>query len=286
LDTFDRIHILHRCINILFQKKEKFKNFKIIKNKKGVFKKMVSNFGEALGGSIIMPFTVFKGFLIGIILSIIAGLVGVIASKNMSLGILVAIISILLNIIVMGFVLRCSKNALKKNFKLPQWIDWGKLFVNGLLGAVISLIYMLPAFIFIILGILIGVGTAAGTTALTGADPASLMAALIAGGPAFIIGLILFALAIYVYPSAMITFTINYNFLDAFKFKNVFKQAFRGNYFLMWIVIGIYILVISFVISLIPYVGSGIANFITTVTLLTAFGGIYQIPSIKRGVKK
>ena len=64
--------------------------------------------------------------------------------KKLIIGLIIGIIPIV-NFIATGYHLECAKTAMNKKFKLPDWKNFGKLFVNGFLASVITFIYLLPA---------------------------------------------------------------------------------------------------------------------------------------------
>lgn len=67
---------------------------------------------------------------------------------------LIPLVNIITGLFAYGYGLLCAKTAKEK--KLPEWKNWGDLFVKGLLAAIIGIIYFIPA---AIVGALVG-GTA------------------------------------------------------------------------------------------------------------------------------
>ncbi|MCD4666469.1 DUF4013 domain-containing protein [archaeon] len=209
------------------------------------------NYGEAFK----RPFTNFTKLIIGILLSIVP----------------------IVNFFALGYELEAGKTAMKRNFKLPEWNMWGKYFLRGLLYFVITIIYMIPALIVI----LIAAGTAAfsGLTAYALSDITAFFAGLIVAAPLIILGIILAILAIYMIPAAVLRYVSTDKFGDAFSFGIVFKKVFSGKYFVPWLIGLIYGLVVGAILGWIPFVGSAISGFITGVTMLTLLGEVY--PTIK-----
>src|SRR3989344_5954514 len=75
------------------------------------------------------PFTNFKKFMLGLLFSLIP----------------------IVNFIAMGYELECAKTASKKQFQLPEWKNYGKLFKRGFLQLCIALLYMvIPGILFLV----------------------------------------------------------------------------------------------------------------------------------------
>jgi len=216
---------------------------------------MVANFGEAIK----RPFTDIKILLIGIVLSIIP----------------------IVNWLTYGYFLECAKTSKKK--KLPEWKEWGSLFVHGLLYLIIGIIYFIPALIFLAIGFgkafftlmssgfLINYGTTASSEALM----EQLLPILATNAVFLLIGGILAIIAMYVIFSAIVNYSKTYKFSDAFSSK-IWKKAFTGRYLLTFIVFLIYAWVVSWILGYIPIVGPAIASFIVGVAWFTGFGEIYS----------
>lgn len=185
--------------------------------------------------------------------------------ERLALGIVFQVIPIV-NFIAMGYQLECAKTAMKKNFKLPEWTNFGDLFVRGLVALVIVIAY------FLIPIILMAVSLGAGifTIAMQGN-----FAALAGAGLGFIASLVLFLAALYILPSALINYVKNDAFGKAFSFSEVFGKAFTGKYFVAWLVAVIYGFVIMVPLMFIPFIGWAIAGFIAGVTSFTIFGEVY-----------
>jgi len=63
------------------------------------------------------------------------------------------IVPIIPSIFVYGYVLWTMRQVLDgEEPSLPAWTDWGQMFVDGLRGIVISLVYMLPGTIVLVAG--------------------------------------------------------------------------------------------------------------------------------------
>ena len=63
------------------------------------------------------------------------------------------IVPIIPGIFVYGYILRAMRQVLDgEELSLPAWTDWGQLFVDGLRGIVVSLVYLLPGIIVMVAG--------------------------------------------------------------------------------------------------------------------------------------
>lgn len=219
------------------------------------------------------PFTNLNKFLIGFIFLV------------------VPILNIVTGFFVKGYQLECGRTALKKSSKLPDWNNFLKLFVDGLLATVIGIIYLLPFIIFLLLtlGDLIISLIKTKTTITEELVLNSVNSFTI---PGLIITLVLFLLGIYLIPIAIMNFISKCKFKDAFNLILVFKKAFRGKYFLVVLFIIAYSLLIIILSGLITYlfslfagemvllvtnnILSAITNFIIGITGITLVGEIYQ----------
>jgi hypothetical protein len=72
--------------------------------------------------------------------------------KTLLIGILLSIVPIV-SWFAKGFALECSglgKN--KPSAKMPSWQGWGDLFIKGFIAWVITMIYMIPAILVVVIG--------------------------------------------------------------------------------------------------------------------------------------
>lgn len=186
--------------------------------------------------------------------------------KKLLIGIIIQLIPIV-NFLAMGYQLKCAKLAMKKNYKLPEWTDWGDLFVKGLLAVIISLIFLIPV---LIISVVIGGAaifqllSAPAEVAVTGA-----------AGTTLIIVVLLSVIVSYFLPAAVISFIDKNKFSAAFNCPVIFKKVFTGSYFVTWLLIGIYGFAVSYILGFIPYVGAVISSFVVGVTFYTAMGEVY-----------
>ncbi|MDD4878421.1 MAG: DUF4013 domain-containing protein [Candidatus Nanoarchaeia archaeon] len=206
--------------------------------------------------------------------------------KKLLIGILLSIFPVI-NFFSMGYMLETAKRAMKKEQALPEWDNWGDLFVKGLLSIVIEALYFMPALILgavflwpamktsipsLIAGQIPDIAGVLTTTALSG---------MAAGG-------ILALIALYITPSAIMHF-IRGKFGDAFSLGSVFRKAFKSQYAMAWLLFILYSMLLGALLNFIPYVGSAAASFIAGITGLSliaeAFAGI-EMPEKKTAEAK
>lgn len=220
------------------------------------------------------PISDFKKFLIGVALSILP----------------------IVNFLAAGFAMECSglgKN--KPSDSMPEWGEWGDLFVKGLLAAVVGIIYGIPAGIFFLIGIAafiipvlsslsgmsaMGAGAAgsqvpAEIQALLQGDFAAAIPSLLASAPFLIIAVVFGVLAAYIVPLAVLNYVKSGKFGDALKFSDILKKASTGKYFVSWLAVMGVSIVVGVVLNFIPLVGGWIASFYTVVFSYTIFGQVY-----------
>ncbi len=175
------------------------------------------------------------------------------------IGIVLMIIPIV-NFISMGYFIEVTKKTLNKDNNLPEWANWGQLFIQGLVTAVIGLIYFIPALILLMVAAapLIGVIVSSATT---GADPTAALGGAIAGaGVLFFLAALLVLVTIFVVPMAIV-FYARGGFSAAFKVGEILKACLTGNYIISWIIVMIVSLILGLVLGIVPFVGGAIAGF-------------------------
>lgn len=206
-------------------------------------------------GAFKKPFTDFKKLLIGIALSILP----------------------IINFFATGYMLAIAKKEMKKDKGLPEWAEWGNLFVKGLLSVIIGIIYALPLILAVVIFAfpLIKAAIAAGVTSQAGLIS---MITSSMGGMMGTIGLIavLLLFIAYIVPSAVLHYIAADKFGEAFKFGSVLKKAFSGNYCVAWIVGMVYSSVLGYAVGFIPYAGSAISGFVSGVTMYSLLGEAFK----------
>jgi len=193
--------------------------------------------------------------------------------KKLIIGIIIMIIPIV-SIIGYGYLLECAKTGLKKKKKMPEWKNFWHLFIKGLGMILIGLVYSIP--ILLLLAWIIGSAILVGGLAILANVPA-LIAMILAAGVGVVILLAIVAVLISVLTSAaVIRYAMKGNIKAAFDFSEIFKKALTGEYIIAWIVATFYSVLIAVVLSFIPIVGSGVAAFISGVTMYTILAEAYK----------
>ena len=214
---------------------------------------------------------------------------------------IIPFLNILTGFLVKGYKLEAAKTATKKDM-MPEWNDWKGLFVKGFLSWVIGIIYMVPALIFILISIgetlyniFLQFGVSQGLSLNNQVSDQLIQNALLentAMMPVFVIGVLLALLAAYLTTIALMKYIKNYSFKDAFNLKPVFRKAFTGKYFLVILVVILYTVVISLVVSALnlgfnainiqiitvalSLILSSLAGFMVAITSYTLFGEVYS----------
>lgn len=174
-------------------------------------------------------------------------------------------------------ITRNVKDGVEK--PLPEWDDWGKLFMDGLYVFIAQFVYTLP---FWLLACIAAVATGGlGAVADSGGDP-NVMAAML-GTTGLIIGCLgfLFAVALFfISPAIIVQYVITDEFGACFRFGEVLGIARQsiGDILMVFLATfgaGIAVSVVSGVLAIIPCVGWILAFVISLVVgpYLTAITG-------------
>jgi len=229
------------------------------------------NYGEAIK----KPFTDLVKLLIGIVLSLIP----------------------IVHWFAKGFILESSGlGKTKRSSKMPEWKNWGNFFIKGLVSDIIMLIYMIPAIIVFVVGAGLTIlsliatffGTAIPPEMLTGETSPEVMEqmisqnwvlalpALISALPIVLLAVILALIAFYIAPIAILSYVKSNKFSEAFSLGSVFKKAFTGQYFVVWLVVLIITAIVGFILSFIPIIGAAVTAFIMGVMAYSLYGQVYK----------
>jgi len=225
--------------------------------------------------------------------------------NKLGMGVILLIIP-LLNIItgffVKGYKLEAARTASKKKYSMPKWEGWGSLWLRGLLGWVIGIIFLIPAIILILISIgkvlytiILQFGLNQGLSINNQLSDQLIQNSLLQNTsmiPLFIIGVLLALLGAYLTPIAIMRYVEKYKFENAFKLGIVFRKAFTGQYFLAILAVIIYSIIIGLIVSalnlgfaaigiqsialVITLIIGGIASFMVTITSYTLFGEVYS----------
>ena len=190
---------------------------------------------------------------------------------TLAIGIVLSVVPIV-NFLAIGYTINIAELTLKKKYGMPEWDDWGNLFVKGLIYFIMMLAYMVPAIIVFLIG--------AGSVAMTGftaifTNPAALSGMFAGMGIFLIIGLALAAIAMIMFPAAVIGYAKTGKIDAFFDFKTISKKAFRGNFIMTALVMMVLSIVVSVVLAVIPIIGASIGSFIMGVATYTAVTEAY-----------
>jgi hypothetical protein len=161
----------------------------------------------------------------------------------------------IINFLAIGYAYMVFRKAFERGpMDLPEWEDWGKLFLRGVVLFVIALIYNIVSLILFLIHPVIG-----------------LLAAI--------------AVAL-LFPAAMAQYAVRENFADAFQLKVIWDriQQNKSDYFLAWLImIGVFIVLM--IIGMIPVLGwiiSSIIGFYVYLSFAFIFGDICSRSGILR----
>ncbi len=188
--------------------------------------------------------------------------------KKLLIGAILSIIPIV-NLIASGYIIKAAKGTMDKKDDLPEWEDWGNLFMTGLVVAVIGVIYMIPG----LAAFLLSLGVVLFSTVPEAATISSIVAA---GGISLILALILIPLAMLVAPMAIMRYVDKGNFSAAFGLGDILRKVFTGKYIVAWIIVLVYSIMVFGITMWIPVVGPAIGSFIAGVTSMTVFAEVYS----------
>ena len=168
---------------------------------------------------------------------------------------------------VLGYFLRILKSTIAGVDELPEFDDWGDMFVDGLKVLVVYIVYLLIPGIVIVAGVFTSIASLAATNTSIYTAPASFFALIgVTGIIGYILALI-FALFAYIAVANM----AYYDEIEAaFRFSEILdkiKMIGWGKYIIWYIVM----LIIGFVVGLI----AGILNIIPLIGTIIALLVIY-----------
>jgi hypothetical protein len=180
------------------------------------------------------------------------------------LGIL-TIISILVipAFLVMGYFFRILKSSIAGFDELPDFDEWGEMFIDGLKMFVVQFVYLLIPLIVIFIGMLASLASISVTDAGTMTNPVLFVGLM---GGTVIIGMILAILFELVGSIAVANMALNNSeFGAAFRFSEILEKISLigwGKYLVWYIVMIVISLIGGFIASIlnvIPFIGMIIA---------------------------
>ncbi|MHC1568144.1 MAG: DUF4013 domain-containing protein [Candidatus Syntropharchaeia archaeon] len=177
----------------------------------------------------------------------------------------------IVNLLATGFCLKTMREAINGTPRMPEWEDWGELFIKGLIGVIIAFVYLLiPTIIFLVTtgGAIFSMGV--------GMANSGVIFTMISG---LVIGGILAIIFGFFVPMALAMYVSSDSIGNAFRIGEIvsrIKSVF-GEYIMAYVVVIVLAIVLS-LISIIPFIGWIIAifgSFYVGVVAANVFGEVY-----------
>jgi hypothetical protein len=220
--------------------------------------------------------------------------------KKLLIGVILGGIP-LVNLIVVGYTLVCTgltKIKVNKD-SLPEWENYGDLFMKGLISAIIGFIIFIPNSLVLFGAFETIVTSPTVNQMLGGISPdtwnrifageitemqmqdwftqnwTQLVPLLLSATPYIILGIILGLIASYILPVIVLEWLKEDSFTAGFSL-DVVKKTLSMDYLVNWIVVGIFGMIMSALFSRVPLLGTGIVVFVSGVFSYTVFAEIYE----------
>lgn len=221
--------------------------------------------------------------------------------KNLIIGIILSIIPIVNSTIVTGFAIESSGlSKTRPSKKMPEWKNWGHLFVQGLSAIVVQIIYLIPAILVLLVGFGLAIGdissvllgqvatpevidqieageiTDAQIQQMFGENWYLMLPSILRVAPILIVGFILALVATFLTPIAVLNSAKKKRFSAAFELGTVIQKALTGKYVLAWLVVIVIGIILSAVLDFVPIVGPAISMFVIGVIGYSLYGQVYK----------
>lgn len=150
---------------------------------------------------------------------------------------------------VYGYFVRAAKAGYEQAGEAPAFEEWGELLVDGVKVLVVGIVYFaIPTAVFLVGVVVTGLGAVASEPM----SPPSAVASGVGlvGGLLFLATAVLYLLAVYVYPAAIVSLSIDGEFSAAFDFGTILRAAFSADYF----VAGVLAILLSLVVGVLSIV--------------------------------
>jgi hypothetical protein len=221
-------------------------------------------------------------------------------TNKLLIGTLLGMIPVV-NFVVRGYALvstGLTKEKVKRNI-LPEWKNYGDLFMKGFVSIVIGFLLFLPAAIAFLgtFGTVVmspvvnmmfgGMSSDTWNNLMTGQiteiqieqwftqNWTQLIPVLMSALPFLILGAFLALLAFYILPIAVLEWLKEDRVGAAFSWKVLGKAA-KMDYLVNWIIVTFLSGIVMVLVSWIPFVGLGISTYIVGVFSYTVFAEIYE----------
>ena len=238
--------------------------------------------------AIALPFKDFKKLTLGALFFSISSAASALSGytqdslQAMAIQIGLTFIGVFISLIGSGYALVTARSAMKHRFALPEFEHLFDLFLKGLLSAIISFIYALPALLVIFITFIIVIFSSVNSGSHL---------PFLAGIPGFAVGFILLLLIIYISPAAIFGYIENNNFTQAFDLRTVFRKSFTGQWlaatlvsilysFVLFVVVGALGVLFQFIpfplTLLLTAVLTSYVSMIVTLTYYTMLADVYK----------
>jgi hypothetical protein len=175
------------------------------------------------------------------------------------------VVPIVPTIFVSGYALRIMRQALDgRELALPAWDDWGKLALDGLYVTLVSLVYLLPALIVFVGGMVLYFVSPMFLPLVAGADatpeeflvalPLIMMGGMVVMFLAIFLGTVLSVLGGIAVPVATAHFVAEDDLRAAFRLRQWWRvlTADKLGYFISWVIVAGLVGVL-YVVSMLAY---------------------------------
>ena len=185
--------------------------------------------------------------------------------KKVLIGGILLLIPIL-NFVCTGYYLKVIKGSIEGRNNMPEWDDWGDLFIKGISVLIISLAYLIIPIILISIIILIVSSSGlllAGIFESASMGVVTLLFILIGS----LIGFITLFIVNLMFPMSLAMFANEWSFGDAFKIREIISRI--KSVFIEYVIaiIVIYILLLLvFIVAWIPFIGWAALFYVMVVT--------------------
>ncbi len=191
--------------------------------------------------------------------------------KKILIGGILLIIPII-NFIIGGYYIKTLRGSIEGKPGLPEWDDWGDLFVKGLMVAIIGFIYSLIPLIVLF----VSIGGAI-TAAISSGDFSAASISAIVGGSLF--SVVLMLIVCLVLPMALSIYAKEDSIGAAFRIGEILSRikSVPGDYIITIIVLYALLFIVNLVAA-IPIIGWVIiifANFYIALVASKMFGEVY-----------
>lgn len=195
--------------------------------------------------------------------------------KKILIGGLLMLIPII-NFIALGYYIKTLRRGIDGESALPEWDDWGDLFIKGLIVVIVVFIYMLIPLAVLFLSI----GGAAISSVTSGDITPASIGAIIGGSLIFLLLLLIVFLLL---PMALSMYAKEDSIGAALRLGEILSRirSIIGEYIIALIVLLALMLIVSF-ISLVPFIGWVVvifAEFYVGLVAAHMFGNIYATSS-------